>query len=212
MLIWLSAAGLAAPILFPSQRFALYDKLGRIYYWDLTRTYFFIESILSVICIVFSMFLYFLMFLRTRLVKTNVASSQSTFRRRSLIEREEYKILLQSFILTVCMTLGLFNDYLSYFTSDMFTLYVFARISVLLNYGVNPFLYLTFSSQVRHLFCKSFIDATNSVFKSESNGNAVQYHSVRLKTVSNNTDDCDKWKLLDYIVKCSFWWNLGSLN
>lgn len=175
---------MATPTLFPSQRTGYSDKYGRIYHWELSFHYSLLENIVSISSISFSFLLYFLMFLRTKTIRAKAASGShpSLIRRRNMNENEEYKILLQSFILTSCMSLCYFNSYIYYVTQDSVTLFLFNKISIMLNYGINPFLYLMFSSQIRNLFSHQCLTTiTSVVYKSDSNGNAIKYNSILLK-------------------------------
>lgn len=156
---WLCAFAWAIPIVFPAGQILILNDEGYAVFWDLSELFAKFEigfsfGVISLILISYVCVFSVVKKKRTAMKAQKHSSKQST---------DEIKILIQSFIIFLGMTMVLLSSY-SYYLFVMFWDETTAEMinsslnstCVVLFYSCNPILYLIFSSNIRQLvfFCK----------------------------------------------------------
>lgn len=159
---WLCAFAWAIPIVFSAGHILILDADGYMTYWNLSALYAKFEISFSGGIMVLILLCYLYVF---SVVKQK-REAMKAFNTNSKKSTDEIKVLIQSFIIFIGMTLVLMSSY-SYYA---FVLFIDENSATSLSsicnsiisatfYSSNPVLYLVFSSNIRKmvLFCaKSF--------------------------------------------------------
>lgn len=151
---WLASFAWAIPIIFPAGQILILDENGILQFWDLSELFAKFEVGFSVCVMVLILFCYVYVFSVVS-KKRKAMKAKGTNAKKSA---EEYKILIQSFIIFLGLALVLFSSY-SYYVFVFFvdddtasTLGSFFNIlSTVLFYSSNPILYIIFSSAIREI-------------------------------------------------------------